>query len=245
MAFGKIKSYAQQNKDRRNRLVGALRLMRDRLTNMAADHAGEDATVLREALEPRAVSETLGYSLEDLLGHVAKDIAMLRQLAAVTKDSGYNQAARSLASFVAHERVGLTIPALARKLGIKPYEAGRARRHAHITFAGAAVTKAVRTRFAIATDTVAHICGFRVRHDVVRVREASMRNAVSCALLERTMSIPKLYTKYKQECTQLIAEGKLSKMLGERTFAAILSSAIFCDPKAESACCEICNEFMV
>ena len=216
--------------------------MTERIPELIVDGmVGEKSTnaaALRQALSPRTPSLSEKYSLHDLFGDVAKDLTILR--AAAEHDPAYKRIARSLASVLAHERVGLSLRELSSALGITVHEAGKARRHAHVQFAGAAVERAVFSRVIKSEEVATHLAGHRVSHDVCRVREASMRNALSKVLLERNMPISQLYKLYVAECKKL----NIEKPYKRATYYKYLGAAAFTDPKEESACCEICLEFI-
>ena len=229
----------------RNCIVRAARTMQARVPELVVSGMHGEPTrnlaALRNALAPRSSQHgASSYALTDLYADVAKDLHVLRE--ASRHDAKFLRLARSLASVLAHERTGLSLRQLSSALGVTFYEAREARRHAHVHYAGAIVEKAVFTRVIKSEDVAAHLAGHRISHDVCRVREASMRNASSGAILERTAPIAKLYALYVEECNK---RNIAKKQRYKRTaYYKYLGAAAYCDPRDESACCEICLEFI-
>ena len=195
---------------------------------------------LRSALEPRPRAARRTYELVDLFVDVAKDLRVLREAAKF--DTSLKRVARSLASVLAHPRTGLSIRQLSRSLETSRHEARAARHHAEVKFAGAVVEKSVSTRVIKSEEVAINLAGHRLSHDVCRVREASMRNAMSKAILERTMPISKLYELYEKQCDANNITKK--DRYGRESYRKFLRAEAYTEPSEESACCEICLEFI-
>jgi len=242
VGWGVRKPIYEASKVHVRRFAAAIRAMHASLDELAVTGVAGERTralaLLKEALEPKPSVEQRGYSFLDLCADMRRDIAVLNRSGKL--DPKYRRAARSLESFVAHRRTGLSLAKVAKVLGITIPEARAARLHAELKYAGAAVSKAVFTRNCIPADVAAHLAGHRVSHAVCDILDASIRNSMAKTLLARKLPIPELHSRYLQECSKL----GISRPLKLRKYQWFLTASAFTVPKAESACCEWCLEFL-
>ena len=142
-----------------------------------------------------AATSDEGYSLAELCTDIAKDLKVIFAMGKM--DPKYKRVARSLMSIIAHPRARMSVRAVAKVLGVTVYQAWMARKHAESHFAGACVEHVIHKRCAIPEDVAIHLSAYSVSGEMCKVRMASMRNAISKALLERNMPITQLYKKYR------------------------------------------------
>ena len=176
------------------------------------------------------------------VGAISTALSRMRKLAVGTKKTEYKRAFRSLLSVVASTTTRAQVIQLfsTPTLTLTQHDVRQARQHAEREFAGAAVAPTTFTQVSgrVGQKTVLHMLGYRVRHDVVDINAASIKNSSAGKIFQRKNVRWRQFKKYVAECA---AEGIAPYC--RRMFDKILGASVFCDKEVQLACCSTCVDY--